>query len=109
VTLSDAILDCGSCQACCHQLVLLTDNDLTRGPWHTDPDAPAPMLQRQTDDSCIYLDPILGCTVYSRRPDMCRAFHCGRWFNTLTPTQRRDFELDSSALLRAGEKHANDP
>jgi hypothetical protein len=50
---------CGSCTMCCH--ILGVD---------------APDLVKPPDTPCKHCRPGTGCTIYDRRPDMCRGFHC---------------------------------
>ena len=98
---------CGNCRGCCYQVVLLTPNDLKRGPWDTVDEFG--QLRRREDGACIYLDKMLGCTVYDRRPEMCRIFSCAGWYEQLTPDERREILLLGDQwdkeMLASGEKH----
>lgn len=86
-------LDCGPCRACCHQRVLLGDEDDWSAYQHRDG-----FLAQRADGGCIYLDDRLGCTIYERRPALCRVFHCGEWYRRFTEgmprPERRRLERD---------------
>lgn len=45
-------------------------------------------LQTKPDGSCTYLGP-KGCTIYDKRPTVCRSFDCGKLYRTLSRQQRR--------------------
>ena len=51
------------------------------GPWDTEEYELQPgttILARRSDTgACVYLDPQTGCTIYERRPNMCRGFPYG--------------------------------
>lgn len=105
-------IECGSCHACCHQLVALGPDDLARRPsWQTEGALPdgRPLLKRRPDGSCVYLDPLIGCSIYANRPDICRVFHCGLWLSMLAEDDRRATQLygdvHDQQLLAAGERH----
>lgn len=73
------LVDCGSCRACCHQTVrLIEGQDDPR-----DYDQANGVLRQRPDGACIYLDDQTGCTIYERRPAMCRMFDCGAWYSKL--------------------------
>lgn len=102
-------VDCGACRGCCSQIVVLTPNDLQRGPWKI-AEGTDLILERRADGGCVYLDGMLGCTVYERRPDMCRMFDCAAWFLMLSPTEFREILITGDpaekAMVRSGAKHA---
>ena len=104
-----ATLDCGTCHGCCHQWVMIQPDDDTSG-LILDHSMPFPALARRKDGACVHLDPLLGCTVYERRPAICRAFHCGLWFRGLPPDLIREIELAGDRhdkdMLRSGRLHA---
>lgn len=88
-------VNCGSCQACCHNEVVLVDEepadyevDLRDGIW---------FLKHRPDGGCIYLGET-GCTIYERRPAICKAFDCGLWFSTTNRPYRR-------YVKRVGDDH----
>ena len=101
----DAAVPCGGCKVCCvneNVPVLPEDGDpaayLTR-------DAPpgllatfdflavfdAPVskfLAQRPNGECVYLGDT-GCTIYPRRPSICRTFDCGAMFRTLSRAERK--------------------
>jgi Fe-S-cluster containining protein len=59
---------------------------------------PAWMLAHKPNGDCVYLGEVNGvgrCTIYERRPAICRAFDCGLAFAKLSRVDRR-------AMLRHG-------
>ncbi len=68
-------------------------------------------LKRRPNGACIYLGET-GCTIYERRPEMCRIFHCGEWFRSTTRANRRAglavAENDQyGRMVAEGRKRAN--
>jgi hypothetical protein len=63
-------------------------------------------LATTTDGACVYLGPA-GCTIYDRRPLICRTFDCRKHYLIL-PRQDRDnlvrLGLSSRAVFNAGRK-----
>lgn len=107
-----ASVKCGTCTACCRrELVLLVDGDdaslypeaqvlamenpLTGAP-------SCVVIPHKEDGGCIYLGDN-GCTIYDKRPKMCRVFSCVGFVervlqNTTRAERRRDLksgELDT--------------
>lgn len=114
----EAKVDCAGCTACCRcEAVLLVKGDnpalypeakeipfnpLTGGPGH--------IIPHKADGSCIYLGD-LGCTIYDRRPVMCRVFSCAGFVESVlqqTSRAERRADLASGAIDRdvwkAGKK-----
>lgn len=90
---------CGACTLCCRgELIILHPEDGDQvATYHTavmrnlrGDGRDVHVLQRGTDgDSCIYLGP-QGCTIYDRRPAICRSFDCRKLFQvTPRPVRRR--------------------
>ena len=46
------------------------------------------ILKHKDNNECIYLGPA-GCTIYDRRPAICREFDCRKLFLSFTRQQRR--------------------
>lgn len=79
-------LDCGGCVKCCKgEAVYLTVHD-NPALYDTEPveilpgrympiDTIALQLKRRANGDCIYLGEA-GCTIYARRPHICKAFDC---------------------------------
>jgi hypothetical protein len=73
------------------------------------PDAsgnPLYLLATTREGACVYLGDS-GCTIYARRPALCRSFDCRKHYLTL-PREDRDnlvrLELSSRAVFNAGRK-----
>jgi len=70
-------LVCGGCTLCCQRQVVpmikgidrTSSYECTRreGQW---------VLRWKTNGDCIYLDREKGCTIWPRRPAVCRGFDC---------------------------------
>jgi Fe-S-cluster containining protein len=105
-----AQIDCGTCHGCCHQTVVITPQD--GEGWDLDPTASAPTLRRREDGSCVYLDAtsVNGCSVYERRPAVCRKFHCGKWFDWIDLDMKIAITMRGSdadrEMLASGRRHA---
>lgn len=71
-----------------------------------DPETGTPVFALAADErgACVYLGPS-GCTIYERRPLLCRSFDCRTYYLTL-PRQDRDnlvrLGLASRAVFNAG-------
>ena len=70
---------CGTCSACCHYAGIVVDEkrDAARLPHLLTERAAdgALVLQQRPDGACAHLG-ANGCTVYNRRPAVCRSFDC---------------------------------
>ncbi len=70
----------------------------------TQNDEPVYVLDATEDGRCVYLDSF-GCTIYKRRPLLCRTFDCRQHYLIL-PRQDRDnlvrIGLASRAVFNAG-------
>lgn len=103
---------CGSCTACCS-----TNQNLPLDPAQGD-DVESYCVQVTVDQAgnrafslaktpggvCVYLG-TSGCTIYDRRPSLCRSFDCRKHYLIL-PRQDRDnlvrLGLSSRAVFNAG-------
>lgn len=79
VTLADddrTAINCSACQACCCQLpVLLLPGDDPPEHWIDEDEHGAPIMAKADDGWCVALDrDTYRCTIYARRPWVCRAF-----------------------------------
>lgn len=79
-------LNCAGCTRCCqspsyvylypekgdqiHQFQRALVQNMETGKLHM------ALLKKRNSTSCIYLDEKNGCTIYARRPWMCRRFDC---------------------------------
>jgi Fe-S-cluster containining protein len=79
-------VDCNGCTVCCRREVVLLIpgyDDPVDFPEAIEIAAPHPlvnapttrMLPHRPDGACVYLG-MHGCTIYAKRPVMCRAFSC---------------------------------
>lgn len=68
---------CNGCTACCHGTVMLHPalGDNPSEYIHERLPGIGTMLARKGDGSCIYLEKS-GCSIWERRPALCRAFDC---------------------------------
>lgn len=96
----DAAIDCDGCTACCRkECVILTEQDdaglyETIDVIHPLTDEPAKAIPHADDGACIYLGEA-GCTIYDRRPAICRAFSCVGWVaGVLAVTTRAERRRD---------------
>lgn len=105
---------CNTCTECCRsQQALLLHPDQgdnvasyeTRIVAHPETGEQAYILATKENGECIYLGPT-GCTIYSRRPLLCRTFDCRKHYLIL-PKQDRDnlvrLGLSSRAVFNAGK------
>lgn len=46
------------------------------------------LLKKGADGNCVYLGDG-GCTIRERKPAICRAFDCRKWFQSATRVERR--------------------
>jgi Fe-S-cluster containining protein len=71
---------------------------------HPDTGEPLFLLATKETGECVYLGPT-GCTIYERRPLLCRSFDCRKHYLIL-PKQDRDnlvrLGLSSRAVFNAG-------
>lgn len=105
---------CGSCRACCsHELVIIHPENgddgryLTRTVPHPFEDGrTVQALMHKPDGSCVYLGE-QGCTIYDRRPVVCREFDCRRMVlrlkKALGRKRARDL-IEKSETLQAGNR-----
>jgi Fe-S-cluster containining protein len=103
---------CGSCTECCksNQGLFLhpeqgDDVQSYQFQVRADPATGNPVYLLATKDgACVYLSPA-GCTIYQRRPLLCRTFDCRKHYLIL-PKQDRDnlvrLGLSSRVVFNAG-------
>jgi len=113
---------CGGCTLCCkHEIVTLHIDEGDDPSLYGDgvregiPRRPglAPVLKHKPNGDCFFLGDA-GCTIYDKRPVICRSFDCRRAFlkirNRFTRNQRRQMvragHLDM-AVYRRGEELAD--
>lgn len=99
---------CNGCTECCKNevIALLPQNgDVMENYDYTtiiDPRNGAEifMIKRQDNGACIYLGE-KGCTIYEKRPLICRVYDCRKFYLSLTEEDRR-------IMLRNNPEHANE-
>jgi len=91
----EATVPCGTCTLCCYgqDVVLLAGDDATLDavPANIIGVGRVRVLRRRSDGACVYLGPD-GCTIYERRPHVCRIFDCREHYH-LPAAERRQQEL----------------
>jgi hypothetical protein len=110
---SQTEVPCNTCVACCRSgqaLLLHPGQGDDVGSYDvvvsTDAETGKPVfrLAAKEDGSCTYLGPS-GCTIYPRRPLLCRSFDC-RMHYLILPRQDRDnlvrLKMSSRAVFTAG-------
>lgn len=97
----DEIVSCGSCRACCRgdAIVLHPEHGDDPSQYETE-EMPQSMqaevdkmfgvnrgraliLKRAENGDCLYLSRETGCTIYERRPAICREFNCAKMVDKL--------------------------
>lgn len=91
------VVPCGTCTLCCRgEVIILHPEDGDRAEdfktqqiWHPLYNKEVTALQRKADgDTCIYLaEPVGGCTIWERRPAICRSFDCRKFAKRFTRRQ----------------------
>lgn len=71
--------ECGECSVCCISLRIDT-----------------PELAKPANTPCKYLAPTSGCSIYERRPEICKVWRCGWLMLETLPSQ---FRPDRSKVL----------
>jgi Fe-S-cluster containining protein len=79
-------LRCNGCTACCKSGgVALMQGD-NPGLYELEITPQGVKLASKPDGSCTYLGPN-GCTIHAKRPAMCRAFDCRKYFLSKSPAE----------------------
>lgn len=92
----DGPVPCNGCTLCCRgdAIMLFPDDGDDVASYETEvwtlpgTSERGHILKHGLDGNCIYLGKG-GCTIYERRPLVCRAFDCRRWFLSKTRAERR--------------------
>ena len=112
--LAEAIVPCGACHACCHSPVEVRpdhgdDPSLYRLAVSVDRTAPNQhamvTLDRKPDGSCYALRNGR-CTIWDKRPRVCRNFDCRKMFVLHSKAERRELVAKGyfkRAVLDAGK------
>lgn len=102
---------CAGCTACCHYPGIVVDKKrdgqrLAQLRTERSPDGEL-VLQQRSDGACVHLGE-QGCTVYERRPGVCRAFDC-RVFAAMDLVEHCGPNHPTPAWEFAGEYQPLDP
>lgn len=110
---SQTEVPCNTCVECCRSkqaliLVPAQGDDVQSYQYsvaaHPDTGEPVYLLATKENGECVYLGPS-GCTIYERRPLLCRSFDCRKHYLIL-PRQDRDnlvrLGLSSRVVFNAG-------
>ncbi len=113
----EAPLDCGSCSACCRGelIYLFPQDDLTGLDVDPDREVVNPVtgnlhrvLRQKPNGDCIHLE-AGKCSVYERRPAVCRTFDCGFAWEAMKHgigVMKLVFEDSHTPVLRAGRRQS---
>jgi len=103
---------CGSCRACCRDVVILLPNEGDNIAEYEHEVLPGPgpkyavALKRKPDGYCVYSTP-QGCSIWNRAPFLCRFFSCVSFFSSRTRIERRDLVkkgLASAEVFKAARR-----
>lgn len=90
-------VNCNGCVACCVNDAIILHPECGDDPanyehvidvTHPFTGKPAKMLDHKPNGDCIYLGDT-GCTIYSKRPAICREYSCTSQFLSMTRNERR--------------------
>lgn len=112
-------IPCGACRACCiNQAAFLRPEDgdpasyaaerVPRGLREAAYEAmgwrPVWAIRRMPSGECVHLS-ASGCSIYGRRPAICRKFDCGDAYSKLKPAKRRELtRRDPNCVVTAGRR-----
>jgi len=114
-SIREAVVPCGTCTACCRSPVEVRpdcgDNlaDYETGIYvdTSAPNAPAMVTLLQKPDGACYALKGGRCSIWNKRPYICRQFDCRKIFAMHTKEQRRDLvnkKYFHKAVIDAGKK-----
>lgn len=74
---------CNGCDECCRGELIFIHPELgdKASQYKTKVVNGRYALQHQDNDDCVYLIRGKGCSIYERRPAVCRELDCARWLN----------------------------
>lgn len=106
ITLVPGEVPCNGCVACCRgDAVRLSDADRADG-YLTEPYPHAPrvkMLAHKPNGDCIYLGES-GCTIYDRRPTICREMDCRLLADYISKRQAKQKARDGLLRMAVWER-----
>lgn len=91
---------CNGCRLCCQSAAITLQDGDNPDDYDCEPWNNTMKLKNKPNGDCIYLGE-KGCTIYERRPQICRVYDCRKQFLSL---KRRERELYVSKGLCAGEE-----
>ncbi len=99
-----ATLHCDGCTACCRGGRVTLHQSLGDDVTLYEVDTSGDVLKRKADGSCHYLGE-QGCTIYERRPVVCRAFDCRSYATSpwVRSAAYDDREIRAAAAARMPE------
>lgn len=99
-------LNCGRCTKCCTNGAVLPLIDEDPSDYET-VEIDGVTCIRQGPHGCIYVKPGVGCTIYERRPQVCRTYDCRKQIMMMSKRDQASMVsrgLFSIELLREGRK-----
>lgn len=107
----DSTVVCAGCRLCCqgHTLVpLLPEYGDKPETYTTQVALGVTALAMKPNGDCVYLGEG-GCTIYNRRPIICRKYDCAEHYRSMTRPQRREavkLRLITKEVLAAGRERS---
>ena len=106
----DVKVPCNGCTACCRGRLLRPlepkKGDVVAEYKHLLAGGKVPVLAWSESGDCIYLGPG-GCTIYKRRPSLCRGYDCRVQYLSMTSRQRKTsvrVGLHQEEMFRAAKR-----
>lgn len=93
-----SILPCNGCTLCCRGDAIFLHPELgdDETQYETTEYQNRKILAHKPNNDCYYLDRQKGCTIWERRPAICKELDCRIW---LSFSKRKKFELINSGML----------
>lgn len=104
-------LDCTGCTACCDRELLILHPEMGDDPSQYDTmqvtvgDQSVTALRVDDDHGCVYCDHGTGCTIYDRRPALCKEFDCRRSVLSIPRAELDEYMrrgMFSRSMVKAG-------
>ncbi|WP_414461742.1 YkgJ family cysteine cluster protein [Hyphomicrobium sp. DY-1] len=105
--LRDSTVICAGCRLCCQNrslVPLLREYGDRPEDYETQTIYGLTALAMKSNGDCVYLGDD-GCTIYDRRPIICRKYDCAEHYRSLTRAQRKEAiaqKMISKEVLAAG-------
>jgi Fe-S-cluster containining protein len=90
MSVKETVLACGGCTACCENDAVGIHPELGDNPkeYRAEIVGERLVLAHQDNGDCIYLERGKGCTIWNRRPALCREFDCRVFIERVSPEER---------------------